>query len=179
MRITIKNPPLPEPASPAWMLSFADLLSLVLTFFVLIIATAKPIVQGSVYEQTGETIISAKTEERENKILLQVSEQDLSTNYLYKIMKEKFALDKDLASLKLTPHDNKLSISVTSNKFNQLSGKLARLIKVIDNQIWIYSANIDDSQTALILLQQNGLNKNLAIAQSHMPKGQIDIVIFP
>jgi len=179
MKILIKSPPLPEQTSPAWMLTFADLLSLVLTFFVLIIATAKPIVQGSVYNKSSETIIAASTAENENQIKLHVTDQQDSVTYLYKIIHEKLLADKDLANIKLVESNETLVISSSTEKFSQISLKLARLLKVVDNDIWIYSSDINISHRALGLLKNNGLNKNIIIAQSATPQGQIDIVIFP
>jgi hypothetical protein len=179
MKIQISNPEYKATPVPQWMLSLSDLLSLILAFFVLIFATSNPTIHDSKYDKDKPTEISATTENIPTSIGFEQTDQDISTNYLYKIIQDKISGDRELSHLKFSARGESLVISTSPNEFSNIAPKLSRLLGVIQNDIWIYSQSLNMSYDAVQKLQKSGLNKNITFAQSSSSKGQIDIVILP
>src|SRR5689334_18096908 len=89
-----------ETGPPRWMMSFADLMSVILTFFVLIFSMSAPAAKSSAeVNLTGseEAAFSVDRGNVQTKIKTAVTDQDLSTNYIADIIKERMAAYPELA----------------------------------------------------------------------------------
>lgn len=113
----------PEKAG-AWMLTFADLLSLILTFFVMLYA------MSAVVEPKWHKIKSSLTrrlnpDKEIHEIILTAdksipkveTKQALNVTYLFSILQEKMSAEKALAVLKIEAKDDHLTITVPMSLF--------------------------------------------------------------
>lgn len=118
------GPPPPEPASMAWLLTFADLVSLLITFFVLLFSM-KEVNEGQWAELVGimdsmfsprDPIVDTRPDAMETVEDVQRIEADNLT-YIQNILITRFATDPILSRVR-TNHDrqhDKLTVSLPSH----------------------------------------------------------------
>lgn len=168
---------------PRWMLSFADLLSVILSFFVLIYSMSKPPdhhIPNAGDARTSKAPFSVTRHNSSSQIGLSSTDQDLSTNYLYDIIKEKVAMHNEQAKMQIISEADRLVISTKNEDFDDnVAIHMATIIKGMSNRVEIYSDNIDHSYSILKMLQQNGMDKNINFFASNDSQGKIDIVVYP
>lgn len=171
----------PSPTQPRWILSFADLLSVVLSFLVLSYSMQlPPKADATALEKNGGNVFSLSKENANDNIRIAAPDNDLDTNYLYKITQKRIGNDSELsAKLKLRTDGDSLSITVNTNDFPALAPKLAQLLKVIQNNIRIYSASIDTSRHAYEALKDRGFDQDVMFMEKNMTVSQLEIVIHP
>ena len=170
---------------PRWMLSFADLMSVILTFFVLLFSLSVPpsskVDQDNKLTGNSEAAFSVKHAKSFNGVQAAVTDKDLSTNYLADILKNRMATYPELAKAKLeqTENDN-LTISIAANEFSdEYAANMALVLKPLTNKVAIYTAALDQSKAVVDKMQQKGLDRNISYFESHDIPGRIDIVIYP
>ena len=170
-----------QSTQPRWILSFADLLSVILSFLVLAYSMALPTnTKPVVFHKDDSSAISALSSSYKEKVDITRNDQVLSANYLYQIMSKKIAEDPELApKLTLKSEGDSLIITIQTHDYMDAAAKLVQLLKVAKNDIWIYSSNLDISRQAYEELKKRGFDNNVTIMDSEMPNTQIDIVIHP
>ena len=171
-------------APPRWMISFADLMSVILTFFVLLFSMAAPPStedqKDNGLEKTEEAAFSVNKGTNDTNIKTARTDQDLSTNYLADVIQNRMATYPELAKAKLEATDDKLSISITASEFNdEYAANMAQILKSLDNKAAIYSAVLDQSKAVVEKLQEKDVEKNIAFYESKDMAGKIDIIIYP
>ncbi len=169
---------------PRWMMSFADLMSVILTFFVLLFSMSVPPHSKDKIDnnmsKTAEATFAVSKTEVETNIKTAKTDQGMSTNYLTDVIKNKIAISPELAKARLVPDDEKLAISIKPTEFDDAYAKgMAGILKTLDNRVAIYSVNLDQSRAVMKKLQENGLEKNISFLESQDASGKIDIVIYP
>ena len=166
---------------PRWILSFADLLSVVLSFLVLAYSMSLPAnTKKTEFNKSGAGSFSLMSGEHKENIAIAKNSADLSTNYLYQVMEKKIAQDPALApNITLRSQGDSLVMTMKVSSFIDIAPRLAQMLKVVKNDIWIYSSSIDNSYRAYSALAKSGFTKNLTFVETDMPNTQIDIVIHP
>lgn len=164
-----------------WILSFADLLSVILCFFVLMYSMSQPndkIVEK--YDNNSTNQASINTSPNNQNIKIAKTDINLSTSYLMNVIAEKANRDSDLQQLNLSQKGENIVISLTETQFNsQLAPKLSALLKPISNDIFLFTSDLDKSYDVANILKQNYMDKNITIIESPNRKGKIDFVIYP
>lgn len=172
-----------SPTQPRWIISFADLLSVILAFLVLSYSMSLPPNKETTGfdKKEGDNVFSVKKSETETKVNIDLgSGDDLSTNYLYQITEKKIKNDAELSSkLKLQSVGDSLVITLSASNYIALAPKLTQMLKNIKNDIWIYSNNLQTSRRAYEELQKKGFDKTITYVEKEMPDHRIDIVIHP
>ncbi len=164
---------------PRWILSFADLLSVILTFFVLIYSMSIPPDHNEL-NRSGETDFSLKSSPPPLDAKLARTDEDLATSYLYQVITEKAKRDKDLSALKYSLAGEDIVISLNANEFTPVyERKLASFLKTIENDIRIYTGNLTFSHNVAVKLRKSGLNKNITYLENPELDSKIDIIIYP
>jgi len=179
--ITITKPQ-SNTQQPQWMLSFADLMSLILTFFVLIYSMGKPIHKDNIYDDDRKTVVNANPDNKRNSVHIQRTDENMSTNYLLNVVQTKFDADPTLSKFKVGTEDDKIVIEINRNVFDPQSQlKLANVLRTIDNDTKIFSSKIDTSFEVSNKFTTNGLNKKMDILASHkiIDPNLTKVVIYP
>ena len=70
-------------------------------------------------------------------------------------------------------------MNIEGDDFRAISLKLAQMLKVLDNDIWIYSADLDSSKRAYEILKSKGYDQKITLLEAPIPPTQIDIVVHP
>lgn len=169
---------------PRWMLSFADLMSVLLTFFVLLFSMSVPPEsqdqKQNDLKNTGDAAFSLKTAPLDTKIKIAKTDQALSTNYISDVIRNRMVDHPELAKANIEADDVKLTISISANEFtDEYAANLADILKSLTNRTSVYSSVIDQSKAVVEKLQQFGLDRNISFYESHDKSGKIDIVIYP
>ncbi len=166
---------------PRWIVSFADLLSVVLSFLVLAYSMSLPAnTKPKNYIKPGDGAFSVNQSMHQQNIAITHNNQDLSSNYLYQVMEKKIAADSALSpNITLRSVGDSLIMTIKVTSFLDFAPRLTQLLKVLKNDVWIYSSDIDTSKRAHEELKKSGFDKNITIMQSDIPNTQIDIVVHP
>ena len=166
--------------TPRWMLSFADLLSCILAFFVLLFSVSVPDeVKHNEYKKPIEAAYAVKKTTVVTNVQLARTDEDLSTNYLYDVMKEKIGAYPELKTVVLTPSPTELSMVVDVATFKKSAPQMAAVLHAIPNRVEIYSADLDVSGKALEILNRFDLNKKIIYFEDRNLEHKIDIVVYP
>jgi flagellar motor protein MotB len=161
--------------TPAWMLTFADLLSLMLTFFVLIFAFASPNLNGKQFDKDGINFASVNQTSANHNIKLEQKTDGLATNYVYKVIMQKVAKDAELANLKFGAAEGALVIYLTKDEAIKLAPKLADILKVLNNDIEVFANNLGLLQEVNLAVFPSTLKENISFITKPLPDGQIEI----
>ena len=167
---------------PRWMISFADLMSVILTFFVLLFSMSSPPKSSEELDNklkgNSEAPYSAQSDNLKSKIKTARTDQDLSTNYLADVIENRVATYPELANSRITAGDDRLTISIAAAEFNdKFAANIAEILTSLNNRSAIYSENLDQSHAVVEKLQQSGLERNIAYFEGHDMQGKIDIVV--
>jgi flagellar motor protein MotB len=164
-----------------WMLSFADLLSVILCFFVLMYSMSIPNQEAKEkYDNNSTNPANLETSNKQKNVTLTKTDINLSTSYLMNVISEKANRDEDLKKLNLSAVGENIVISLTEAEFTtQLAPKIAALLKPISNDIFLFTGNLDKSYDVANTLKQNYMEKDIALIESPKHKGRIDFVIYP
>jgi flagellar motor protein MotB len=190
------------PSANTWMLSFIDLVTLMLTFFVLIFATQKP--NDMAWQQTqqgfqqafkglgGEKndVLPPKVTEQDDvaKQLADDSHMGLDIDYLSGLLTKAWAQDTTLAAIPFelitAPQAVHIRLLAAYWQTPDLAQALAPLLNRLDNDVHIMaqSAQQDTSlmqaQQAAQLLKAAGYQRNIsALAQLNQNQDFIDVVL--
>lgn len=167
-------------SSSQWMLSFADLLSLMVTFFVLIFSFGFPYYRISDYEKERETTVSVQKADVESNVKLSRTDENLSTNYLLSVISGKLKNDPQLRSFSAEYRGEKIIISLDEDKWNDsLALKITQILKAISNDIRIYTGELDRSYSIIEQMKKHKLTKKIDFFEDTQLTGKIDIVIHP
>lgn len=168
-------------SQPRWILSFADMLSVVLSFLVLAYSMSLPAQKKErFFGKEGGGAFSVHDSRHSEDIAIAQNNQDLSTNYLQQVTEKKIKANPELVNkIVLKAQGDSLVMTVDTNDFISVAPSLTQMLKVMKNDIWIYAANIDTCRNAYNELNKNGFSKNVTLIQSDLAKTQIDIVVHP
>ena len=132
------------------------------------------------HDKQGYYAFSLKPMEQDTNVIVSKTDQELSTNYLYQVMEKQISADSEMAAkFRLRPVGDNLIMTISIADYLNLAPKLAKLLKPIKNEIWLYSSNLAVSKKAYDKLVQNGYDKKITFLEADITKTQIDIVIFP
>ena len=162
-----------------WMLSFADLLSLILTFFVLIFSMANPMQQTNIFSHEYDSLINQESDINFSEIKIERYDSSISTDYLEGIIKDKLLQDEILQNIGVRTDHNKLIFSVPSLQISdELMYSLSDLLRVYDKRIHVYSVNLEFSKTIAEQLQENGITDGLGFYEQQDIKDRVDVIIY-
>lgn len=179
MNLEFASKPRPN-NSQKWMLTFADLLSLILTFFVLIYSMADPIQFTNTYNEDFNSSKLFEVDNNESKIQLGIEKNVVDNSYMQNIFQNKIGNEQDLKNLK-TKIDNDKFVVFASKETIDDKTLLAfyQTVKSFDNQIRIIAQDLNDSHNIAHKLQQLGMTNNLGYFEDNNLQNTIEIVIYP
>lgn len=169
-----------ESGSPQWMVSFADLLSLILTFFVLIYSMANPMQMTNIFKNQYNSVLQNESDIIFSEIEMETDSAVNSSAYLKNIFKNKIGGDKELQALGINSKDGKFFISVP---FGSLTDgrieKIADFIRPFEREKHIYASQLDNSKIIADKLERLGVSDGLGFYQKPGLQDRIDIIIYP
>lgn len=172
----MRIPSKPAVSSNQWMLSFADLLSLILTFFVLIYSMANPIQQTNIFKNNFDSLKHQESDINFADIKVERFATEISSEYLDNIFET--TQNPALKNLRTSSKANKFIISIPLNKIDdKMIQQIAETIRVFDKRKHIYSNNLDFSKKIADQLRTNGVNSGLGFYEDRLIEDRIDIVI--
>ena len=190
------------PSANTWMLSFIDLVTLMLTFFVMIFATQKP--NDLAWQQTQQgfqNVFKGVGGEKNDVLPPKVTEQDevakqladnshvgLDIDYLSGLLTKAWAQDPALAQvpfeLVATTQAVHLRVSATYWQTPDLAQALAPVFNRLDNDVHIIAQSgqqdisLVQAQQVAQLLKAVGYQRNIvSLAQLNQNQDFIDVVL--
>ena len=166
--------------TPRWMLSFADLLSCIMAFFVLLYSISAPTeVKHNNLKGDSESAEAVKKTVILTNVQLAKTDQDLSITYLYNVIKEKIAAYPELKNVIVTPSPTELNLTVDVATFKKSATQLTSVLRAIPNRVEIYSPDLELSAKALEILRRYDLDKKINYFEDRNLEHKIDIIIYP
>lgn len=162
-----------------WMLSFADLLSLVLTFFVLIYAMADPIQFTNQHIDTNNSAISFQLGEDKEKIKLK-NEVLVDNKYLKNVIQNKIANDEGMELFKTKTSGGNLIISSDISNLTPLSIKaLQDTLKATNADIRFVAGTLKDAQLVAYKFTEAGMKNKVSYYEESRLQSMVDIIVYP
>lgn len=162
-----------------WMLSFADLLSLVLTFFVLIFAMAEPIQFTNEYENTNNSSIAFVIGKDDSKITLE-KEVAIDNNYLQDVLTNKILNDEGMESFSTKIREGKLVIFGTNENLNDISIEaLYNTIKDVEGEMRFVAKDLSTAKSVAYKFMAVGMKNHISYFANKDLQNKVEIIIYP
>jgi len=162
-----------------WMVSFADLLSLILTFFVMIYSMTDPI------EITKPSEIYNSSfnfdEESKNLQVKLASEQDnMNNEYVMDIIKHKITNEDDMKNFAVKIVNDNLTVSSPKDELTPLALKAVYdTISPLSSKTSINANNLVDARAVAYKFHELGMKDNIAYFEDNNLQNKIEIVVYP
>lgn len=147
----------PPAQANAWMLTFADLLSLVLTFFVMLYASSamiepkwRKVAASLTHRLNPDKMVHDIILTADKNVPLIEAKEAVDLSYLYSLVSQKIAAQKTLSGLQLHLQEEKLALSLPNDMLfhegNTLSPEALEMISLLEdifhqigNRVDVYS----------------------------------------
>lgn len=168
------------PGQAKWMISFADLLSLILTFFVLIYSMAQPMQFTNIYERQYNSVVNLNPEVNFSQVKAERILNRVSSEYLMTLFEGKLSEGGAYDELSFSTKEDLFVISLDKDRVNpQVAAAVADILKNFGNQKKIVGPSLDDSYNIAQILDEKGVTEFVGFHQHDRLKDKIDIIIFP
>ena len=163
-----------------WLFSFADLISLILTFFILIFSMADPIQLTNEYTNSYNSPIAMQEDNKSSKIALTKEHGAVDNDYLLSIIKNKIANDDGMRRLNVKIIDGKLTIYAHKNSFGPKAIQaMYDSIAPLSSATSIVAKNLEEARAVAYKLNKLGLTDNLTYSLDKNLQNNIKIIIYP
>jgi hypothetical protein len=163
------------PANNRWIISFADLLSIILAFFVLIFSSLQTNIKPTTQKNSG---IAASPNTQLNNVEIASPKEKYNLDYLKNVISEKLNSDPDLSSVNLNTSSNRIILEMKESSLdNNLTKKLSEVIK--NNNFVIYTSSLDKSSEIRKNFEQYLPEKRINFFASDVYLGKITLAIKP
>ncbi|PIR32846.1 MAG: hypothetical protein COV36_03450 [Alphaproteobacteria bacterium CG11_big_fil_rev_8_21_14_0_20_44_7] len=175
----MRRKPTAESDQPQWMISFADLLSLILTFFVLIYSMAQPMQMTNIYKWDYNSLVSLNTDINFSKINLEQGSDVMTNEYLLNIFTQRLKNENlDYLEIK-TEHEN-FVISLSYDAINpEVLQKLAEILRSFNTNKHIFTADLARSYEIMGDLADLDVTEKIGAFEKDGIGDKVDIVIYP
>ncbi len=184
---TVDQARTPPNTRNAWMITFADLLSLMLTFFVLLFSMTEVKVDSwqAVVEAFSKSqfpvFVDPEFIKQENRsIPRSVEEKSIDLGYLHAVLKDKYAENPEFSRTAMMRLEDRLVLSVpahdlfdpgtadTTDKAKRMAALLVEVLGPVSNQVEIYghSAPAQDMEGGYISAWEFTVARALAISRA-------------
>lgn len=175
----IAKKPVPDNANK-WMLSFADLLSLILTFFVLIYSMADPIQFTNKHKEDYNSSIAFQLGDAPSQIKSAKQQTNVDNNYMLQVFADKSNNDEGMKSFIANIVDNKLTVKIPLDNLNELAIKSFRdTITSLDATIRFVTADVATSRDVAIQFKNQGLPNPISYFEDKSLQNNLEIIIYP
>ncbi len=162
-----------------WMLSFADLLSLVLTFFVLIFAMAKPIQFTNEYKENYNSSIQFEQGDEESQIKL-AQEVAVEDEYLLSIILNKIENDEGMEEFSAMLENDKLTLQIANKDLTEAAATaLYNTIKSTASETWLIASSLGSAKKAAYLLKNTGMKRKISYYSDKSLQNIVKIIVYP
>lgn len=168
------------PISQKWMFSFADLLSLILTFFVLIYSMADPMQLTNILKNDNNSAIALERGNEETKIKLSLPKNLIDDDYLMQVFADKIANDEGMQIFKTKTENDRFYISTKAELIKPTSTQaLFETISRFDNDKKIVAGTLDIARNFALELKKYGKIENLSYFEKSELADKIEVIIYP
>lgn len=166
--------------SNQWMLSFADLLSLILTFFVLIYAMAEPVQFTNEHKEDYNSSIAFQTSEDSSQIKSAKSTVVLDNEYLSSVLENKIANDEGMKNFNVRITDDKLMVAtLNDNLSDEGIAALNETIGEISSEIQIISSDIGTARDVANKFKEIGIHAKISYFEDKSLQNKVEIIVYP
>jgi flagellar motor protein MotB len=163
-----------------WLLSFADLLSLILTFFVLIYSMAEPMQFTNEHREDYNSSIAFQRGLDASQIESAQQKNVLDNTYLLGVISDKTANDDGMKGFVASIDEEELKISISRDRLNVDSAKsLFQTIDGIGGQMRFVSADLATSRDVANQFQKLGMQNPITYFEDKSLQNNIEIIIYP
>ena len=164
------------PTNNRWIISFADLLSIILAFFVLIFSSLQTNIKPTAPKNSG--VAASPNTQLNNSVETTNPKEKYNLDYLKNVISEKLNSDPDLSSVTVSTNSTRLLLEMKESSVDSnLTKKLSEVIK--SNNFVIYSSDLDKSSETRKKFEQYLPEKKINFFASDAYSGKITIAIKP
>lgn len=163
-----------------WMFSFADLLSLILTFFILIFSMADPIQLTNQYRKDFNSPVAFQDGSKESQITIASDQNVIDSDYLALIIKDKTRKDDGMKAFQISTSDESLILTTNKTSINDLSIQaIYDSFKPLPCKISVVANSYENSRAIAQKLHDIGLNENLSYFRDKQLGDDVKVIVYP
>lgn len=175
----IEKKPVPDTANK-WMLSFADLLSLVLTFFVLIYSMADPIQFTNKHTEDYNSSIAFQLGESPSQIKSAKQNTVVDNDYMLQVFADKSNNDEGMKKFSAKIADNNLTVQISMDNLTPSSIKaFIDTISGIDTDIRFVTQDLATSRDVANQFKNQGMENPIGYFEDKNLQNNLEIIIYP
>ena len=167
-------------SSNRWLMSFADLLSLILTFFVMLYSMTDPVQIVPKPTKNFNSTVEFQDNGKGSQIQLQTQPGNVDNEYMESVIRDKITHDNDMRKLYVKIIDDKLTIYTGMDNLTDATIKaLYDTISPLKSATGIVADNIDDARAVAYKFNKIGMTENLAYFEDNNLQNNVKILVYP
>lgn len=163
-----------------WLFSFADLISLILTFFILIFSMAEPIQLTNQYTEGYNSPIAMQKDINGSKIRLAQIDDTIDNQYVESIIRNKIANENEMRKLNVKIIDDKLTIYAHKNIFTpEAIQAIYDTITPLSSATAVVAGRLAEARAVAYKLNNVGMTENLSYSEDKNLQNNVKIIVYP
>lgn len=175
----------PKRAKPAssnnrWLISFADLISLILTFFVMLYSMTDPV--QIIPKPTKKFNSSIEFEEsgKNSQVKLQTQPGNVDNEYMESIIRDKIANDDDMKKLQVKIIDDKLTIYSSIDVLTDATIKaIYDTLSPLAASTGVVASNLTKARAVAYKFNKVGMEEELSYFEDNNLQNNVKILVYP